>query len=161
VRQDRAEKETWASIEDLREAAADLTAGFTAEFAERPDGYPGLQKAYEISFQEIRDLDPSLMYRAIVNGEVDVICAFATDGRISAYQLKTLDDDEGFFPPYHAAPVITESALKAYPQLENVLDLAADLLDNGKMRRLNLEVDQEKRQPYSVVETFLKSEGLL
>ena len=68
---------------------------------------------------EIRDLDPSMMYKAISNKEVDVICAFATDGRIEAYGLKPLRDDKKFFPPYYAAPagkrVLRKTPLKNPP----------------------------------------------
>ncbi|MBU4010067.1 MAG: glycine/betaine ABC transporter substrate-binding protein, partial [Proteobacteria bacterium] len=82
VRAADAKKNKWKRISDIAGFAHKLDAGFTSEFAERPDGYPGIQKAYNLSFKTIRDLDPSLMYEAIHNKKVDVICAFTTDGRI-------------------------------------------------------------------------------
>ena len=59
-----------------------------------------------------------MMYNTIANGEVDVICAFATDGRIRAYQLKPLQDDRAFFPPYYAAPVARKKCLKKILRLK-------------------------------------------
>jgi glycine betaine/choline ABC-type transport system substrate-binding protein len=161
VRASDANKRGWERISDLQKDAPRLCAGFTAEFAERPDGYPGIHKIYDLSFGEIRDLDPSLMYKAVSNGEVDVICAFATDGRILSYNLKPLEDDRQFFPPYQAAPVIRKEVLQNHPELEDILYLIEGLLDNVTMQRLNFDVDGKKQRPAEVARTFLRAEGLL
>jgi osmoprotectant transport system permease protein len=161
VRTVDAKKHGWAKISDLEEVAPRLRAGITAEFAERPDGYPGLRKIYGLQFGEVRDMDPALMYEAISKGEVDVICAFATDGRIAAYNLRPLEDNLQFFPPYHAAPVIRQEILQMHPELDGVLSLVEGLLDNAAMQRLNLEVDGEKRRPAEVAKAFLREKGLL
>ena len=151
----------WRRIEDLRPVAAELTAGFTAEFSERPDGYPGLTQAYGFEFGRARDLDPGLMYRAATQGEVDVICAFATDGRIPAYKLFSLQDNRGFFPPYFAAPVVRSEVLVAHPELRDVLDLLGGILDDGMMQGLNYSVDESQRDPADVAREFLTTIGLL
>jgi len=161
VRAADAAQNGWVTISDLKGSASNLLAGFTAEFAERPDGYPGLRQAYNLQFDDVRDFDPSLMYEAIRNNEADVICAFATDGRIAAYNLKPLKDDRNFFPPYHAAPVIREDILKAHPKLGDVLSLLGGLIDNATMQRLNFEVDGKKRRTAEVVEEFLKRKGII
>jgi glycine betaine/choline ABC-type transport system substrate-binding protein len=92
---------------------------------------------------------------------VDVICAFATDGRIATYNLMPLKDDRNFFPPYHAAPVIREEILKTYPKLGDVLSLSGGLIDNATMQCLNFEVDGKKRKTAEVVEEFLKAKEIL
>ena len=161
VREADAKKNEWNQISDLGNTAIELRAGFTAEFAERPDGYPGLRQIYGLRFGEVRDFDPALMYEAVAKGEVDVICAFATDGRIAAYNLKPLKDDRNFFPPYHAAPVIREEIMKTHPKLGDVLSLFGGLIDNATMQRLNFEVDGKKRRTAEVVEEFLKEKGIL
>ncbi len=151
----------WEQISDLTAVASDLKAGFTSEFTERSDGYPGLVKAYGLHFGKVRDLDPTLMYEALIRQEVDVICAFATDGRIAAYQLKPLLDDWRFFPPYHAALVIRRQVLRAHPEIGHVLAQLSGLLDDITMQRLNYEVDGNKRTPQEVEREFLKSNNLL
>jgi osmoprotectant transport system permease protein len=161
VRREDAMRRGWASVTDLARDAASLRAGFTAEFAERPDGYPGLQEAYGMRFSEVRDLDPSLMYEAIFRREVDVIGAFVTDGRIDAYDLKSLIDDLSYFPPYQAAPVARGEVLRAFPELREALAPVAGALDDDAMRQLNSEVDIENRRPREVVRDFLMSKGLL
>jgi len=156
VRSDDAEQHGWRTISDLESAAPRLRAGFTAEFSERQDGYPGLSRVYDLEFLEIRDLDPAIMYPAIVNGEVDVICAFATDGRIAAYGLMPLEDNRGFFPPYQAAPVVRVPCLAAHPEIEKALSLLGGMLDNAAMQRLNFEVDGEGMRPADVARKFLE-----
>lgn len=157
----QAKQRGWTTISDLGEEARTMRAGFTAEFVERPDGYPGLSRAYGFQFGEVRDLDPSLMYEALANGEVDVICAFATDGRIMAYGLKKLVDDLRFFPPYQAAPVIRGALLRDHPELLDVLSLLEEGIDDRTMQRLNLEVDGNKRAPAEVAAAFLREKGIL
>jgi glycine betaine/choline ABC-type transport system substrate-binding protein len=161
VRSDAASERKWGTISDLAPHCDSLRAGVTSEFAERPDGYPGLCEAYGLTFESTLDFEPALMYQAVAAGEVDVIFAFATDGRIAAYDLQPLVDDKRFFPPYHAAPVVREEVLAAHPDLETVLNRLADKLDDGTMQRLNYEVDEKKRRPSRVAYEFLKSNAMI
>jgi len=155
-----------AYVNKQQQAGADehLTAGLTAEFIERPDGYKGLAEAYGFRFAaEPMQMDPGLMYKACADGDVDLICAFATDGRIAAYDLFTLEDDKKFFPPYYAAPLIRAQTLAEHPELEGILNRLAGKLDNRTMQRLNLEVDRkdDPRQARDVAKDFLIRNGLI
>ncbi|MBD3232305.1 MAG: ABC transporter permease subunit [candidate division Zixibacteria bacterium] len=161
VRKEDAKRYDLTGISDLAPIADELTAGFTAEFVERPDGFPGLRKEYGLEFAQVIDLDPSIMYQAVSNGEVDVICAFATDGRIAAYNLQPLEDDSNFFPAYYAAPVVRSEVLETYPELETALKVLAGILNDKTMQELNYEVDEEKRQPSEVARDFLKERDLI
>lgn len=160
VRQDEAAKHHWRKISDLVPLARTLRAGFTAEFVARADGYPGLKQAYGLRFGSIRDMDPGLMYKAIANGEVDVICAFSTDGRIAAYHLRPLTDDRSFFPPYFAAPLVRIETLRRHPEIRAVLTALAGKIDNAEMQRLNYAVDVKKQAVRTVARNFLLREGL-
>ncbi len=161
VRERDAELHGWNKVSDLRESAPRLKAGFTAEFSERPDGYPGFRKAYQFKFGQIMDMDPSLMYGAISKAEADAICAFTTDSRIKLYRLKLLRDDRRYFPPYFAAPVIRKNVLLKYPEIGDALSLLEGILDDAAMQSLNHEVDGEKKSPASVAGGFLKRKKLL
>ena len=161
VRGSDARKKGWIAISDLVSAGSELKAGFTSEFIERSDGYPGLKKKYDLSFQSVKDMDPGLMYRAIAEKEVDVISAFATDGRVRAYDLFPLEDDSLFFPPYYAAPVVRFDIVKKYPDVEKVLLLIAGIIDNSTMQQLNYAVDEKKQLPEEVVRKYLRETGLI
>ncbi len=157
VRAAHAGAQGWQAISDLADVAGQLSAGFTAEFMERPDGYPGLRRAYAFDFGRTADLDPGLMYQAVADGQVDVICAFATDGRIAAYNLKVLHDDRSFFPPYDAAPVIRHALLDDHPEIRDVLAVLAGTIDDRTMRRLNHAVDELRRTPAEVARHWIES----
>ena len=101
------------------------------------------------------------MYKAVANGEIDVICAFSTDGRIAAYDLRTLDDDLQFFPPYEAMPVVRKELLHKFPEVEDTLKKLVGLISDNVMRELNYKVDVEKVSPEKVAEIFLKERNLL
>ena len=161
VRRRDAEAHGWRSISDLADQAGKLRAGFTSEFQERLDGYPGLQKEYGLSFGRDVDIGADLMCQALAKGQVDVICAFSTDGRIAAYDLFPLKDDKRFWPPYDAAPVVRSAFLAEHPELQPVLGLLAGLLDNATMRKLNFEMQGKKYSPADVARQYLQSKGLV
>jgi glycine betaine/choline ABC-type transport system substrate-binding protein len=96
-----------------------------------------------------------MMYEALVRGEVDVICAYATDGRIAAYGLHPLEDDRQFFPPYFAAPVMRAELTTTHPELAPVLGRLARKISSTTMQRLNFEVDEKKRSPAAVAREYL------
>lgn len=161
VRGSTATDKNWQSISDVVASAHNLKAGFTAEFSERADGYPGMSKKYGLRFSQVVDLEPSLMYQAIKRGEVDVICAFTTDGRIEAYELQTLKDDKGFFPPYFAAPVVNQNLFEKHPHIKGVLERLAEQISNTEMQKMNFEVDENNRQPEDVAREFLIDKRLI
>jgi len=140
----------------------ELRAAFDAEFFTRPDGFVGLSKCYDLEFSsEPVQMDPGLMYRAISDGSVDVIDGFATDGRIPAYELIVLKDDKGFFPPYHAAPLIRRRTLEQYPGLRQILNRLAGKISDKAMQSLNYEVDEKGYKAEDVAREFLISCGLI
>lgn len=156
VREADADAHGWVTISDLAADAAGLRAGFTGEFMERPDGYPGLRKAYGLEFGSATDLDPGLMYEAAAGGQMDVICAFATDGRIAEYQLRTLDDDRAFFPPYDAAPVVRGALLRERPEIRDALSPLAGGISDAEMREMNRAVDVLRRRPAEVAREWVE-----
>lgn len=133
-------------------------AGFTAEFMERPDGYPGLKKEYGLTLDTV-ELDPGLMYKAIREKKVDIISGFSTDGRIKAYNLRVLEDDKNYFPPYYAAPLILGETLRKYPFLRDVFSELEGQFSTQTMRKLNYQVDHHKKDPSQVARNYLNQLG--
>lgn len=148
-------------ISDLKPHALKLSLAGSHEFIIRPDGYPGIKKIYELNFESAISMDPGLMYTAIKSGNVDVISAFSTDGRIPAFNLKLLDDDQKFFPPYYASPIIRNEILKKYPELKDILNKLSHRISNEKMAQLNAQVDLEGKTAKEVAHNWLKESGLI
>jgi osmoprotectant transport system substrate-binding protein len=150
------------TLSDLSTLAPDLVFGTTQEFPERADGLVGLQETYGgFNFAEVRAMDPGLLYAGLDEGEIDVTTCFGTDGQISAYNLYVLVDDKGFWPPYPVAPVIRSEVLEANPEIADILNQLADILDGETMSALNWEVAGNGREPDEVAREFLIDNGLI
>ena len=149
------------TITDLKPQAKDLVLGATPEFLSRPDGIAGLTKQYGLAFKDQRGMDPGLMYQAVASRQVDVISGFATDGRIPQLKLAVLDDDQKFFPPYYAAPVLRADLVQKSPIVLELFNKLAGRISNETMARLNLEVDGDRKAPEDVAREFLRGQHLL
>lgn len=135
--------------------------GVGYEFETRPDGLPGLEKAYGLRFKgDPRVMDLGLLYRALALHQVDIIAGNSTDGPIAADHLKILADDKHYFPPYQAVPLVRDQALQRWPQLRSVFTLLAGKITAADMRRMNEEVDGQHRDPADVVRAFRAAHGL-
>jgi osmoprotectant transport system permease protein len=145
VRRETAERYGLATLSDLARAGRSFRAGLTPDFIGRPDGLPGLTRAYGVRFAQVRALLPAIKYQALAAGEVDVIDGYSTDGLIARYDLVVLRDDRRFFPPYEAAALVSGGLVERKPAAIAALAELSNRLDETKMRRLNqrLEVDRE------------------
>ncbi|HEY4740735.1 MAG TPA: glycine betaine ABC transporter substrate-binding protein [Candidatus Acidoferrales bacterium] len=151
-------------IHTLSQAAAyapQWRAGFGYEFNERPDGLPGLAAAYGLHFGSApRIMDLGLLYRALLDKQVDIVAGNSTDGLLAARDLTVLDDDKHYFPPYEAVPIVRSSALEAHPEVRVALDELAGRISDQEMQRMNYAVDGEHRDSVDVVREFLHAKGL-
>ena len=135
--------------------------GFGYEFMERPDGYKGLVATYGLRFAAPpRIMDLGLLTRALKEHQVDLIAGNMTDGLIPALDLFVLADDKHYFPPYEAVPVIRQQTLTEHPEIRAALDSLGGKISNEEMRRLNYQVDRQKRDVKEVVRELLRSKGL-
>lgn len=161
LRGDQAAELGVVTISDLLEHDQDLVLGGTQEFLAREDGLLGLQDVYGLDFENEVGLDPGLVYSAIEEGDVDVISAFATDGRVAAQGLTLLEDDLGFFPPYFAAPVVRQELLDQAPEIADILNQLGGMIDDETMAQLNFQVDNGGMEPVDVARAFLVEQGLI
>lgn len=150
-----------ADMSDLANTSEDLTIAYNANFAERPDGLEPMNEMYGFTWGNGSQMDDGLMYDALRNEEVDVIAAFTTDGRIPAYDLEVLEDDQNYFPPYFAAPIVMNDTLEAHPEIEELLAELGPLLTEETMAELNAEVDINAELEEIVARDFLIEQGLI
>jgi osmoprotectant transport system permease protein len=145
VRRETAKRHRLETLSDLARVGPTLRAGLTADFIGRPDGLPGLARAYGLSFAEVRALLPAVKYQALAAGEVDVIDGYSTDGFIARYDLVVLEDDRRFFPPYEAAALVSRALAERRPEAVAALTELSGRLNVAAMRALNrrLEVEGE------------------
>jgi osmoprotectant transport system permease protein len=102
----RAEELGIKSIADLARYAPRLSIAGDYEFFARPV-WQSLVQAYGLSFRERRNIQPEFMYPAAADGEVDVISAFTSEGKIKQFDLVVLDDPKQAIPPYDAIVLLS------------------------------------------------------
>ncbi|MEP6708055.1 MAG: glycine betaine ABC transporter substrate-binding protein [Pyrinomonadaceae bacterium] len=160
VRGEVARRLSLKTISEAAKYAPQWRAGFGQDFMSRADGYPGLSKAYGLKFAEApHEMDLSLTYIALSSGKVDLIAGNSTDGRIAALDLVQLEDDRHYFPPYEAVLLARKDALARLPALAETVARLTGAITTEEMRRLNYEVDGNKRDKKDVVREWLKAKG--
>lgn len=161
VRGEDARRFKLKTISDAVPYAPRWRAGFGYEFMERADGFRGLVKTYHLRFAAApRIMDLGLLYRALVERQVDLVAGNSTDGMIAALNLTVLEDDRRYFPPYEAVPIVREATLERHREVRAALRALAGKISEGEMRQMNYAVDGEHRDPQEVVRDFLKAKGL-
>jgi osmoprotectant transport system permease protein len=161
VRRETARRFKLSTLSDLARVSPEMKAGLTPDFIGRPDGLPGLEKAYGVRFRSVRALLPAVKYRALAAGEVDVIDGYSTDGFIARYDLVVLEDDRGFFPPYEAAALISPGFARDLPAGVAALTELSGLLTETDMRRLNQRIEVDATPIAEVAADALRDLGLI
>jgi osmoprotectant transport system permease protein len=145
------------TIEDAARHAGGWRAGFGYEFIERADGFAGLARTYDLRFAAPpRVMDLALMYRALADGQVDLIAGDATNGLIDKLDLFMLEDNRAYFPPYDAVPVLHTPTLLRHPELRPAIERLAGRISERDMRAMNYAVDAERRDVAVVAREFLE-----
>jgi osmoprotectant transport system permease protein len=143
MRRDRAEALGIRSLADLADRSSGLSIGGDYEFFARPE-WIAVRDRYGLDFAEQRSFDSSLMYAAVVDGHVDAISAFSSDGRIAAYDLVVVEDPLQAFPPYDAVLLLSERAAGRADVVAALSPLVGGVGDQA-MRRANKLVDLDGR----------------
>jgi osmoprotectant transport system permease protein len=145
------------SLSDLRPHAPRLAVGGDYEFFQRAE-WRAIRERYGLRFREQRTMDPSLMYQAVANDQVDLIGAFSTDGRIAALDLVLLEDERHAIPPYDALILAGARLVREHPDAIAALRGLSGAIDADRMRRMNLAVDQDGASPEGVARQFLEGQ---
>ena len=139
MRKDRAAELGIETIDDMIPIANTLVAAGDLEFFGRPE-WITLRDTYNIDFAEKLTFDTALMYTAVDRGQVDIITAYTSDGRIDAYNLKIIADPRNSLLPYDGMLIASASAAKNPLFLEIVGGLVNRISDET-MREANRIVD--------------------
>ena len=105
----RAQELSIRSIADLAAHAPQLSIAGDYEFFERPE-WKALIATYGLRFRAQQTMQSDFMYKAAANGDVDVVSAYTSDGRIAQFDLVVLDDPRHAIPPYDAVLLFSPKA---------------------------------------------------
>ncbi|ESU31073.1 ABC transporter permease [Bacillus sp. 17376] len=149
------------TISDLKAIESSLKAGFTLEFSDREDGYKGIKKLYGLNLPSLITMEPKLRYRAVKNGEINLVDAYSTDSELQRYRLVVLEDDKNLFPPYQGAPLMRAETAKKYPEIVKALNKLAGKITDDQMRKMNYQVNVEGESAEETAREYLRESGLL
>ncbi len=158
MRRDRAEELGIHTIADLAARSRQLSMGSDLEFFVRPE-WPALRDGYGLDFAERREFQSTFMYQAVATGEVDVISAFSSDGRIATNDLVVLDDPHGTILPYDAIILIAGKRAKD-PLLRAALAPLVGAISVEAMREANYRVDRDDGEPPVIAARWLAEQVL-
>ena len=160
MRPDRAAALGVRTIDDLSRHAPELKLGADLEFLSRPE-WSLLRDAYGLKFASERSFNPTFMYRAIAEGDVDVISAFTSDGRITAERLVVLDDTRHAIPDYDAVVLIAPKRSSDRLLIGAITPLIGKI-SIASMREANLMVDRDidKATPGKAADFLARAIGL-
>ena len=154
MRKERAEELRIASVTDLA-AYPKLKLGFSNEFMDRADGWPGLRHAYGLPHKDVRGLDHDLAYRALVNGDLDATDLYSTDAEIRYYEVKVLADNLNYFPEYRAVLLYRADLVRRTPEVVAALKKLEGKVGQATMVDMNAHAKLERIPETRVAAEFL------
>jgi osmoprotectant transport system permease protein len=124
------------SLADLARFSPRLTIAGDYEFFVRPE-WARLRDGYGLAFRDQRQMQSTFMYAAAAAGDVDVISAYTSDGRIAQHDLVVLEDPRQAIPPYDAILLIAPRRAADTGLIEALRPLV-DTIDIDLIREANL-----------------------
>lgn len=171
VRQDVADENDLSSMADFGQWVSDggeIKLAASAEFVESDAALPSFQRAYDFTLSEDQLLvlsggNTAATIRAAAEGTSDTNAAmvYGTDGAIAAAGLKVMDDPQGVQMVYEPAPVVRQSVLESYPQIEELLKPVFESLDRETLQTLNGKIQVDGLPADQVAHDYLTEQGLL
>ena len=138
------------NISDLQKHP-ELKLALSYEFLKRNDGWEKLSQVYSLK-NKPAGIEHGLSYKALDEGKIDMTDAYSTDGEISRYGLKTLEDDKNYFPKYEAVIICND---KIISEQQKLLSGLKDKITETDMQKMNSEVLFNNKTYQQVAAEFL------
>ncbi len=135
---------------------ADLAIGFTSEFMDRADGWPGLKRHYGLLHENVVGMDHDVAYRGLESGSIHVTDLYSTDADIRYYDLAILTDDRRYFPEYHCVLLYRADLIDRAPRVIEALRRLEGRIDDESMVTMNARVKVDQFSETRVAADFLQ-----
>jgi osmoprotectant transport system substrate-binding protein len=137
-----AEKYGIKTFSDLWSHGSELKFAANGEFYEQSGIFDRLQEVYgTATFKDTVTMDHTLTFQAAKSGEVDAISVYTTEGSLAGDDFLILTDDKNCWPPYYLAPIIRNDALKAHPEVEDIVNKVTATFTDENVIAMNAKVD--------------------
>ena len=157
VTKDTAAKYNLKTIADLKAVANQLTLTAPPEFKGRPQGIPGLEKTYGVTFKSFRPLTGQGIVQALKNGQADAANIFSTDPAIAANDFVQLEDNEKLFGSQNIVPLVRADRAD---EVKAALNAVSAKLTTEAIADMLKQTDIDKKDPKAVAQEFLTANGL-
>ncbi len=154
MKKEKCRKLSIDSISDLRRYP-DLKFGFSNEFMDRADGWPGLRKRYGLPQKKVFGMDHDLAYRGLESGSIAATDLYTTDAEIRYYGICVLGDDLHYFPVYDAVLLYRADLVGRAPQVAAALHRLEGKIPESEMTGMNALVKLDKIPEDRVASDFL------
>jgi len=168
IEKDLADKEDLNTLDDFAKYVSNggyIEIACTPEFTTRPDALPGFQEGYGFELTEdqllILSEDNSAQKEAVIGKDFNGIMTYGTDGKISAWNLVSLEDTKKIPPIFRPTPIIRAEVLKIYPEIATILEPVFKSLDMNTLQVLNARMAIDGIEASQVVEDYLRSKRLI
>ncbi len=157
VTKETADTYSLTTIGDLKAVAGDLTLAAPPEFKERPQGIPGLENTYGVTFGKFRPLSGQAVVQALKNGQADAANIFSTDPAIAENGFVTLEDTEKLFGSQNIVPLVRADRAD---EVKEALNAVSAKLTTEAIGGMLKQTDVDKQDPQQVAQQFLADNGL-
>ena len=142
------------------EGAMKWKIGVPFDFQNRPDGIPALNVYKLPSSAAVRGMDPKDTFRAMEQGEINMVAGTATDAHLASTKWRALKDDRSVFSPQLACLLVRLDKLAEEPRLKPALQELSGKFTVETMRKLNARVEIAKEPVAQVAAAALAAAGL-
>ena len=157
VTKETAAEHNLKTVDDLAAVAGDFTLTAPPEFKERPQGIPGLEKTYGITFKSFRPLTGQGIVQALKNGQADVANIYSTDPAIAANEFVALEDTKKNFGSQNIVPLVRADRAD---EVKDALNAVSAKLTTEAIAQMLKQTDIDKKDPKAVAQEFLTANGL-
>jgi osmoprotectant transport system substrate-binding protein len=157
VTKETAAEHNLKTVDDLAAVAGDFTLTAPPEFKERPQGIPGLEKTYGITFGSFRPLTGQGIVQALKNGQADVANIYSTDPAIAANEFVALEDTKKNFGSQNIVPLVRADRAD---EVKDALNAVSAKLTTEAIAQMLKQTDIDKKDPKAVAQEFLTANGL-
>jgi len=171
IRNDLATGENLVSLDDLADyvnLGGEFKIAASEEFVSSEAALPSFEMGYGFNLSEDQMLvfstgNTALTEQAAALGTdgVNAAMAYGTDGQLAALGLVVLEDPRGIQPVYEPAPIIRESVLDKYPDIETILEPVFKSLDLVTLQKLNGKIAVNGEDPRSVAQAYLEGNNFI
>lgn len=155
MRDATAEKLGIKTISDLRNHP-ELKFAFSDEFMERKDGWRPLAEKYQLPQKNVRTMDHNLAYRGLEHDAIQLTDLYTTDAEIEFYKLRTLEDDQGYFPTYYAVILMRDDLQVRAPEVVKSIMRLENSIEPHEMVSMTAKVRLDREMESNVAANFLR-----